>query len=164
MCVLFIHSRARIFIIFCWMAGKHKSPERNWLPSTFTLNRRLSTLVRNGHDCNWLQWNAKVWWYSTPPSPRTLTSPPNAKCKFTSESWYVVWNHPLFSSPVEKASVVELVTLETAWLRRILRNTFQASEEKLKQTRLNFYSDLVWHLWLSVNVNGCIINANRMLP
>lgn len=45
MCVLFIHSQARLFIIFCWMAGKNKSPQRNWPSPTFTLNRRLSTLV-----------------------------------------------------------------------------------------------------------------------
>lgn len=44
MCVLFIYSPARIFIIFCWMARKHKSSEKNWLSPTATLYSGLSIL------------------------------------------------------------------------------------------------------------------------
>lgn len=57
-----------------------------------------------------------------PPSTTTLLMPSGN----LRESCYFVRNHPLFSSPVEKLRWVELVTLETAWLWRILRIAFQA--------------------------------------
>lgn len=138
MCVLFISSQARIFLIFCWMAGKH-----SWLSSTSTLNRRLSTFVNYWHNCNWLQWNEKkkslVVQFLHPhhhTHTRSLTHVmPSANIKENR-------NHPLFSLPLEKLcrlswSPWKQHDLEGLWELLFKLNCSEKSKEEKKQNNLS---------------------------